>query len=65
MLTITLDYHMYGVIMDEEKEIFSGTVYHCGGIDSGNLGGDIKSFANDVKNLIPKNGLSRLLETSG
>ncbi|MFH1829657.1 MAG: hypothetical protein ABH871_02620 [Pseudomonadota bacterium] len=39
---------------DEQKEIFSGTVYHCGGIDSGNLGGDIKSFAEDVKKLIKK-----------
>ena len=39
---------------NEEKEIFSGTVYHCGGIDFGNLGGDIKNFAYDVKKLIPK-----------
>jgi hypothetical protein len=39
---------------NEARELFSGTVYHCGGIDSGNLGGDIKSFAYDVKKLIPK-----------
>jgi hypothetical protein len=38
---------------DGENEIFSGSVYHCGGKDTGNLCGDIKSFAADVKNLVP------------
>jgi len=38
---------------DGENEIFSGTVYHCGGKDTGNLCGDITSFADDVKNLVP------------
>jgi len=35
---------------DGENEIFSGTVYHCGGKDTGNLCGDITRFADDVKN---------------
>ena len=38
---------------DGENEIFSGAVYHCGGKDTGNLCGDITSFADDVKNLVP------------
>ena len=38
---------------DGESEIFSGSVYHCGGKDTGNLCGDITSFADDVKNLLP------------
>ena len=38
---------------DEKKEVFSGSVYHCGGEDTGNLCGDIKNFANDIKKLIP------------
>ena len=38
---------------DGENEIFSGSVYHCGGKDTGNLCGDITSFADDVKNLVP------------
>ena len=38
---------------DAENEIFSGSVYHCGGKDIGNLCGDITSFANDVKKLVP------------
>jgi len=38
---------------DGENELFSGTVYHCGGKDTGNLCGDITSFADDVKNLRP------------
>jgi len=45
---------------DGENEIFSGFVYHCGGKDTGNLCGDITSFASDVKNLIPN--LEDLLE---
>ena len=38
---------------DGENEIFFGSVYHCGGEDTGNLCGNITNFANDVKNLIP------------
>jgi len=41
---------------DGKNEIFSGTIYHCGGKDTGNLCGDIKSFANDVKVLVPDLG---------
>ena len=33
--------------------IFSGSVYHCGGKDTGDLCGDITSFADDVKDLVP------------
>jgi len=45
---------------DGENEIFSGSVYHCGGKDTGNLCGDIISFAADVKNLVPT--LEKLLQ---
>ena len=45
---------------DGENEIFSGSVYHCGGKDTGNLCGDITSFAADVKNLVPN--LEKLLQ---
>jgi len=38
---------------DGKNEIFSGSVYHCGGKDTGNLCGDIAGFADDVKNLVP------------
>jgi hypothetical protein len=38
---------------DEEKELFSGCVYHCRKIDTGNLCGDIERFANDVKRIVP------------
>ena len=44
---------------DGENELFSGSVYHCGGKDTGNLCGDIKSFADNVKNLVPN--LDKLL----
>ena len=44
---------------DGENKIFSGSVYHCGGKDTGNLCGDITSFADDVKNLVPN--LEKLL----
>jgi hypothetical protein len=44
---------------DGENEIFSGSVYHCGGKDTGNLCGDITSFADAVKNLVPN--LDKLL----
>ena len=46
-------------LSDKKNEIFSGSVYHCGGKDTGNLCGDIKSFADDVKNLLPN--LDKLL----
>ncbi len=39
---------------DEGSEIFSASVYHCGSIDSGNLGGNLKSFADDIKKLVPE-----------
>ena len=39
--------------VNDNNEIFSGSVYHCGGTDTGNLCGDIGSFADDVKNLVP------------
>ena len=38
---------------DGENKIFSGSVYHCGGKDTGNLCGDIAGFADDIKNLVP------------
>jgi len=45
---------------DGEKELFSGTVYHCGQNDTGNLCGDISEFAEDVTTLIPD--IERLLQ---
>jgi hypothetical protein len=45
--------------MNDTDETFSGTVYHCGGEDTGNLCGDIGSFADDVKKLVPN--LKKLL----
>jgi hypothetical protein len=36
-----------------ENKVFSGTVYHCGGKDSGDLEGDVKSFADDIRKLVP------------
>ena len=45
---------------DKDNEIFSGSVYHCGGKDTGNLCGDITGFAEDVKNLAPE--LDKLLQ---
>jgi len=38
---------------DATHELFSGSVYHCGGRDSGNLGGDARGFADEVRRLIP------------
>ncbi|MFH1336735.1 MAG: hypothetical protein ABII96_09485 [Candidatus Zixiibacteriota bacterium] len=38
---------------DGKKEIFSGSVYHCGGKDTGNLCGDISRFAVTVGGLVP------------
>lgn len=37
----------------EDNGLFSGTVYHCGGVDSGDLCGDVAAFADDVKALVP------------
>ena len=37
----------------EDTELFSGTVYHCGGVDSGDLCGDVAAFADEVKALVP------------
>jgi hypothetical protein len=45
---------------DELKEIFSGTVYHFAGIDSGNLAGDLQCCTIDIKKLIPN--LDKLLK---
>lgn len=42
--------------------LFSGTVYHCGGNDCGNLGGDIKSLAEGIKIFVP--GLRKMLQDS-
>jgi hypothetical protein len=39
---------------DETGEIFSASVYHCGGRDSGDLAGNIKSFSEDLSTLIPE-----------
>jgi len=47
---------------DGEEEIFSGTVYHCGGVDAGNLGGNTRDFADDVRRLVPD--LESLLDTT-
>ena len=41
---------------DVVRELFSGSVYHCGGRDSGNLGGDVRGFAEEVRKLIPDLG---------
>lgn len=38
---------------DEKSELFSGQIYHCGSRNGGNMCGNIASFANDVKSLIP------------
>ena len=35
-------------------EIFSGSVYHCGGKDFGNLGGNVKRFAQDIEEIVPE-----------
>ncbi|UCD88616.1 MAG: hypothetical protein JSW04_09075, partial [Desulfobacterales bacterium] len=35
------------------QEIFSGTVYHCGGKNFGNLGGNVKRFAQDISEIVP------------
>lgn len=37
-----------------KEKIFSGSVYHCGGTDTGDLGGDIDAFVSEFKNLTPE-----------
>ncbi len=34
-------------------ERFSEAVYHCGGEDFGNLGGNVKEFAKNIKDFLP------------
>ena len=38
---------------DDQRQLFSGTVHHCGGKDTGDLCGEISAFAEDVKKLVP------------
>lgn len=40
-------------LLNDEKEIFNGIVYHCGGKDFGNMRGNIKNFAENLVRLIP------------
>jgi hypothetical protein len=39
---------------NQQTLTFSGQVYHCGGEDSGNLGGNIREFADDLRALFPE-----------
>jgi hypothetical protein len=39
--------------VDNQGNQFSGSIYHCGGKNAGNLCGDVTRFAEDVKRLIP------------
>jgi hypothetical protein len=39
--------------IDNKGKKFTGSIYHCGGKDTGNLCGNISRFANDMKKLIP------------
>ncbi len=41
-------------------ELFSGTVYHCGGNDYGDLSGDINRLAEEIKNFVP--GMDDMLQ---
>lgn len=38
---------------NEKGKVFSGSVYHCAGKDTGDLCGDVAGFAADVKKLVP------------
>lgn len=40
-------------LLNDEKEIFNGIVYHCGGKDFGNMKGNIKNFTENLVRLIP------------
>ena len=42
----------YITYYDSTEVLFSGSVYHCGGQDYGNMKGEIKSFANEMRALI-------------
>jgi len=42
------------------EELFSGTVYHCGGNDYGDLSGDINLLADEIKNFVP--GMNDMLQ---
>ncbi len=41
------------VFSTDQVEIVSGTMYHCGGKDTGSLKGDVQAFADDVRKLVP------------
>jgi hypothetical protein len=45
----------------EDKQVFAGSIYHCGGKDSGNFKGDINSIKKVLISLIPD--FYELLET--
>jgi hypothetical protein len=36
-----------------EEEVFSASVYHCGGDDYGDLCGGVRAFAKELKKLVP------------
>jgi hypothetical protein len=38
----------------QQQVTFSGRVYHCGGEDTGDLGGNVGGFADDLRALIPE-----------
>lgn len=38
---------------NQDEKIFSGSVYHCGGKDMGDICGNIRGFARDIMDLIP------------
>jgi hypothetical protein len=38
---------------DEDTELFSGSAYYCGGESSGDLCGDVASFADTIKSVVP------------
>ncbi len=37
-----------------DEKLFSGSVYHCGGTDFGDMKGDVREFAKEIKVLIPE-----------
>jgi len=40
-------------LSDENKDMFSGRIYHCGGKNYGNLCGGISLFAEEIKRMVP------------
>lgn len=42
------------VCSDGREELFEATLDHCGGSDFGDLGGDVRGFADEVKALVPE-----------